>query len=118
MIGRSIEYILDRPTSHELTYDVKGSRFFEDIMDRDDVGMIAQPSHRLSLSSYSSAPGLIETRALYLSNGYAAFQQRVLGQIHELASTLAKQTLDQIAASTDRSRQGLAIPRRLAGGRG
>ena len=51
MVGRLLDQVLDVATAHELGDEIRLAPLLADVVDGDDVRMVAEPAHGLGLSS-------------------------------------------------------------------
>ena len=97
--------ILHRAAGHELTHDERPAVLVADVVDGDDVGMIAEEGHGLRFAPDAHQSGLVEALGLHGGQRHVAVQGRVIGGVDPFASTLAEESPNQIAAAGEGSRQ-------------
>ncbi len=100
-----LEQIFERATRHVLAYDKEPARVLADVIDIDDVGMLAELAHRARLAPHAGLAVIVKTVGLDQRKRDFAFQPSVARQINELAAALAEQALDFVSPAGERSRQ-------------
>ena len=116
-----LQHAFEVAARHELADDVGLSAavwtvFFANVENGDDVGVVAQATHSLSLVAHAGQPGLVQPFCLDDSDGHVAVEAVVVGEVDALAAALAKEALHLVAAAGERRRQGgRGLRRRRAG---
>ena len=70
-----------------------------EVMYRQDVGVVAEPAHRLGLSGDAGPGGLVQSLGLDEREGHVPVQDAVVGQVDLLLAALAEELLDLVAAA-------------------
>jgi hypothetical protein len=81
-------------------------RIVADVVNSDDVRVIAETAHSLSLSADACESGLVEALRLDECEGDVAVKLFVVGEVDSLACALAEKALDLVAAISEGCWQG------------
>ena len=84
---------------HMLADDVGLAVFIADVEDGDDIGVIPKAAHGLGFATDTGQAVGIEALGLDDGDGHIAVQLGVVRQVDALASALAQEPLDLIAAA-------------------
>ncbi len=104
MLRRLAQAALEVAARHVLAHDVELRALLAHVVDGDDVGLVAEPSHRLRLAPYAREPRLVETLGLDEGEGHVASDQRVVCQVDPLLAALAEKALHPVAAGGEGAR--------------
>src|SRR5271168_2199149 len=102
MMRRFAQQIIDRAAGHVLGNYVRPSRVFTYIVDRHDIGMVAELGHRLRFAGDPRSLFLVETADLYECQRYLAVKQIVAREIDDLAAAFAEIAHDLVAPAAER----------------
>ena len=83
-------------SGHVLADDVRQPTLIADVEGRDDVGVVAQPTHRLGLAADALQAGLVQPFGLDHGDRHVPVQAGVVGEVDALAAALAQETLDLV----------------------
>src|SRR5262245_40909771 len=111
---RSTHRLLHRAANHVLAHDVGLPALVPDIIDRNDVGMIAEPRHRADLALQPSERGRIEVVGLQRRERHIALKPGVVREIDDLLRTLAEQATHLVTARRERRREDALYHWRLS----
>jgi hypothetical protein len=89
---------------HVLAHDVELPLVLADVVDGDDVGVVAEAPHRLRLAADPDAAGLVQALGLDQRQRDVAVEPLVPGQVDALLGSLAHETLHPVAAGGKRGR--------------
>jgi hypothetical protein len=78
------------------------SRIVADVMDRHDVGVVAQTPHRLRFALHTRKPGFVQAFGLDDGDCYVPVQLGVVRQVNLLAPAFAQKAFDQVATAGKR----------------
>jgi hypothetical protein len=84
--------------AHELAHEIRLALLLADVVDRDDVGVVAEPAHGLSLALDAEEALVVEPIGLDQGEGHLPVELRVVGQVDALLAALAEEALDLVAA--------------------
>jgi hypothetical protein len=98
VVRRLLEQVFDRASFHELAHYVGLPGLIPQVMDSNDVGVIAQAAHGLGFTADTSEAGRAEALSLDESKGYVPVEAGVVGQVDALPAALTEETLDLVAA--------------------
>ncbi len=104
MLRRLAQAALEVAARHVLAHDVELPALLADVVDGDDVGVVAEPAHRLRLAPHAREPRLVEALGLDQGEGHVAVELRVVGQVDALLAALAEEALDLVAAGGEGAR--------------
>ena len=90
---------------HVLADDVGLAVLVADVVDGDDVRMVAEAAHRLRLAADARQPVGVQPLGLDHGEGHVAVELRVVGQVDPLAAALAQEALDLVAAAGEGRRE-------------
>ena len=85
-------------TRHEGQDHVGLAVVLPEVVDGQDVGMVAQAAHGLGLSRDADAGGRVQALCLDDGKGDVAVENGVVGLVDTLLATLANEVLDLVAA--------------------
>src|SRR5262249_7193483 len=81
-----------------------------DVVDRDDVRVVAKASHGEPLAAHARGALLVEVRRLDEREGDLAVEADVVGEVDALPTALADETAQLVAAASNRrERRGPAL---------
>ena len=106
MICRAPQQIIDRATRHVLAHDVGLAAFLADIVDADDVGIVAELAHRARLAADPFAAGSVETRSFDQRECDVAIDFVIVREKNRFAAALAEQPDHPVSATDERIRAG------------
>ena len=102
----TIRCLLDQlcqvPTRHELRHDDRLAALLADVEHGNDVMVVTQPPHGLSLATHADEAGFVQPIGLDDSDGYLAIESGVVGEVDVLAAAFTQEALDLIAAGGER----------------
>ncbi len=98
MIFRAAQQIVDRATRHVLAHDVGLAALFADIVDADDVRIVAQLAHRARLAADTLASGGVEALGFDQRECDIAIDLVVVREKDGLAAAFADQPNHLVAA--------------------
>ena len=101
-VGGLGDPVRQRPAAHVLRDDEVRAALGADVDDRDDVWMIAQPSHDLGFAVEPVPARVIEIRARHDGQGDVAIETGVGSEPYFLASAGAQQLTSDVATVADR----------------
>ena len=89
---------LEVAAGHVLAHDEELAVRLADVVDGDDVRVVAEAAHRLGLAPHAHAAGLVEALGLDQREGDVAVEPLVAGQVDALLGALAEEALHLVAA--------------------
>ena len=92
---------VERPAPHVLADDERLAGLVADVVDRDDVRVVAEPGHRLRLTVDALARGSVQALCLQHRDRDVPVEARIVCEIHPLATALAEEALHDVAAAGD-----------------
>lgn len=90
---------LDVASAHKLGDDVGPALMVSQVEDGDDVGIGAEPAHRLGLTGDAGPGGLVQSLGLDEREGHVPVEDAVVGQVDDLLAALAEELLDLVSAA-------------------
>ena len=108
-LRRLLEQAFERPARHVLADDERLTALLADVVDRDDVRVVAQPRHRLGFPSDPEPPALVEAPRLDQGDRHVAVEHGVVREVDPLAPSFAEVALDEVAAAGDPHGRGIAV---------
>jgi hypothetical protein len=96
--GGGLEQVLHGPAAHELGYEVGLSPLLADVEDGDDVGVVAEPAHRLRLAADAGLALFIQPLGANEREGDLAVQPRVVHQVDPLLASLSEEAPGFVSA--------------------
>ena len=101
MVGRILNEIIDIAAGEQRKDHLRISLVFAEVVDGNDVRMIAETSHGLGFALDARSGVFIELFRLYLGKSNVTVKDSVMGKVDPLFAALAKELLDLIAASCE-----------------
>ncbi len=101
----ALDQILDRAAAHVLADEERRAVVIPDVVDRNDVRVIAELGHRLRFAAHAREPGLVETLRLDDGDRDGTLELRVVREEDALAASLAQETFDRVAPAGEGPRQ-------------
>jgi hypothetical protein len=101
-----LEQIFERATGHELAYHKEAAIVLADVIDIDDVGMLAELAHRTRLAPHPGPAVVVKSIGLDQRKRHIALQASVMRQIDDLAAALAEQAFDLVSPPGECGRRG------------
>jgi hypothetical protein len=86
---------------HVLADDIGAPIVLADVVDGDDVGVVAETPDRLGLASHSCQSNCVKPLGLDDRDCHITVQPCVVGQIHALAPALAEELLNLVPAGSE-----------------
>ncbi len=116
---RRVEEALDVAAGQERAHQVGPPVVLARLLDGDDVGVVAEPSHRLRLAPRARQDRLLDALGLEYRDRDVAVALGVARQIDALAPAAPEEALDAVAAAPELGGQiAVAVARRRRGGGG
>src|SRR5207244_4335202 len=113
----ALDAALDVAAGHVAGDDEELSGLLAHVVDRDDVGVVAQASHRLRLAAHAQEPRLVEALRVEQRHRDLAIEQRVAREVDALLRAAAEEALDAVAPRGERDRgidRFSAVPRTVS----
>jgi hypothetical protein len=82
---------------HEGLHDIRLSLMVAEIVDGDDIRVVAELSHRLSFPLDAGAGNLVQLFGLYEGECDVSVQRGVMGEVYLLLAAFSKELLDLVA---------------------
>jgi hypothetical protein len=89
---------LEVAAGHVLTDDIDLSALFDDIVDGDDVRMVAQTPHGLGFAADARETAFVESFRLDDGDCHVAVETSIVRKIYSLFRSFADETLDLISS--------------------
>ena len=99
---RRVQHPADVPARHVLADDVGLRALFADVVDGDDVRMVAERTHRANLGAQPGQAGLVEILDLDQRDGNVAIEKGVVCKIDTFLGTFAERPHDPVSAASER----------------
>jgi hypothetical protein len=106
VVLRLLDEALDVAAGQERKDHVGLAVFLTNVVDRDDVRVVAESAHGLRLACDASAGGLIQALGLDQGEGNVAVEGRVVGEVDLLLAALAEELAHFVAAVDEGGRLG------------